>query len=206
MCFLVIIINYFITLCLAHSQWQWSIPFSPLVWGSAKLKVMTVTLATTCHMTPVMSEKKSPYVFKLNFYQQWLMFHRRTRCDKVPHTQCVNQTHLSPTQNDQRLVMCHNFALRMTATLSTDELSQLISKVLLTAELRCALNSNVNIGDKAPTSTGALSNWLYSFRVPLQSADLLLCGSTWTQFDTHKSQWRGWRTEFMCCFPDSFLI
>lgn len=31
----------------------------------------------------------------------------------------------------------------------------------------------------------AASSWLYSFRVPLQSADLLLCGSTRTDFDSN---------------------
>lgn len=92
------------------------------VGGTAQLKVTTVTLAPVSHDTGDVEEinKTSTHLApKLH------TIHIKTATDKVPPEYAVEgkvqqrelpkQTYLSPIQSDQRLALCHNFLLRMTA-------------------------------------------------------------------------------------------
>lgn len=99
--------------------------------------------------------------------------------------QFPKQTYLSTIQCDQRLVACHNFLLSGSVTAQwlvfSDKLSKFISKTRLAWKGPLCETLDVDVCRFSPANSAdpmALSNWLYSFRVPFLSADLQLCGST----------------------------
>lgn len=111
-------------------------------------------------------------------------------CIKLGEPTQTKSTYLTSIQSDQRLFLCHVVVFPPTEKKQVSKPVSSIKQQLRIASEACGCQHEavgqylwLNRGRCAARRTPCSS--LYSFRVPLQSADLLLCGSTRTDFDAN---------------------